>query len=98
MPKLVQPEKPSLDNYNFTCTWNGTNLDLNITIEWNDKAASESGYYIYRNSQQIADLAPNSGNYADLYVVDGGVSVTYAIEAYNNFGRSEQIIFTVSCD
>ena len=96
--QLVAPEKPSLENYNFTCAWNGANLDLNITIQWSDKAISEEGYYVYRNSQQIADLAPNSVNYIDLYAVDGGTPVTYAIEAYNNLGRSEQIVITVKCE
>ena len=94
---LAAPEAPSLKNYNFTCAWNGTNLDLSITIEWNDKASNENGYYIYRNRQQIADLGPNSAVYVDLYAVDSGTPVNYAIEAYNNLGRSEQIGVTATC-
>ena len=60
--------------------------------------SNEDGYYVYRNSQQIADLKPNSAVYVDLYAVDSGESLTYAIEAYNNLGRSEQINFSVKCD
>ena len=95
--QLSAPKKPSLDNYNFTCAWNGTNLDLNVTMQWVDYAENEQGYYIYRNAQQVADLAPNSGNYIDLYAVENGVSVNYAIEAYNSLGRSEKLTFSVSC-
>ena len=91
-------KKPSLDTYNFTCAWNGTNLDLNVTMQWVDNANNEDGYYVYRNSEQIADLAANSARHIDLYAVDGGTAVTYGIEAYNNLGRSEQITFTVKCE
>ncbi len=95
--KLTAPTKPSLQKYDFFCSWNGANNDLSVTIEWTDKANNEEGYYIYRNSQQIADLGANSNTYYDLFAVDGGVSVAYAIEAYNNLGRSEQVNFTITC-
>ncbi|MBT3336330.1 MAG: hypothetical protein HN855_04615 [Anaerolineae bacterium] len=95
--KLSVPAKPSLQKYDFFCSWNGANNDLSITIQWIDKANNESGYYIYRNSQQIADLSANSAVYVDLFAVDGGVSVNYGIEAYNNLSRSDQATFTVSC-
>ncbi len=96
--KLSVPEKPSLDTYNFTCAWNGANLDLNITILWVDHADNEQGYYVYRNGEQIADLAPNTARHIDLYAVDGGIDVNYAIESYNNLGRSEQINIAVKCE
>ncbi len=95
--KLNVPAKPSLQKYDFFCSWNGANNDLSVTIQWTDKADNENGYYIYRNSQQIANLGANSASYTEVFAVDGGVSVTYAIEAYNNLGRSEQAAFTVAC-
>ena len=96
--QITAPKKPSLENYNFTCTWNGANLDLNITIDWVDYADNEQGYYIYRNSQQIADLAPNSARYTDLHAIDGGVAVNYEVEAYNSLGRSEKINISAKCE
>ncbi len=96
--QLSLPQKPSLDAYNFTCEWNGTNLNLNIDIVWVDHADNEAGYYVYRNGAQIADLAPNTVRYIDLYAVNGGTAVNYAIEAYNSLGSSEQIKITAKCE
>ncbi len=95
--KLSVPAKPSLQKYGFFCSWNGTNSDLSITIQWTDKANNEDGYYIYRNSLQVADLTPNTASFYEVVAVDGGVAINYAIEAYNNLGRSDQATFTVNC-
>ena len=92
------PEKPSLQNYNFFCSWNGSNTDLSVTIEWTDRATDETGYYIYRNGEQAANLPANTQSYVDKFAVDQGVAVTYGIEAYNNLGKSEQATFTVTCE
>ncbi len=95
-PKL--PTGPSLKTYNFYCSWNGSNNNLNVTIEWTDKAVDEAGYKLYRNGTEIANLAPNTVAYTDDYAVDSGVNVSYAIEAYNQIGASNRITFSVSCD
>ena len=92
------PAKPSLQNYNFFCSWNGANTDLSVTIEWTDRATDETGYYIYRNGEQAAKLPANTQAHVDTFAVDQGVAVTYGIEAYNSVGSSEQATFTVTCE
>lgn len=96
VPRL--PETPSLQKYDFFCSWNGSNTELSITILWNDKATDEEGYKLYRNGEEIADLVANSNSYADLYAVTQGAAVTYGIEAYNQAGASAQIAFSVKCE
>jgi len=70
---------------------------LSITINWDDKAVDEQGYKIYRNGAEIIALSPNSSAYTDIYAVDTGVNVNYAIEAYNQTGASAQITLSVAC-
>lgn len=94
-PKL--PSAPTLQKYNFFCTWNGVNNDLSININWDDKAVDEQGYKIYRNGAEIVSLSPNTSTYTDIYAVDTGINVNYAIEAYNQIGTSSQITFSVVC-
>ena len=91
------PTDPSLKNYNFYCSWNGSSNDLNVTIEWTDKATDEDGYKLYRNNEEIANLAPNTVLYVDQYAVNSSVNITYAIEAYNKIGVSHQVSFSVAC-
>lgn len=92
------PNAPGLQKYDFFCTWNGSNNDLNITIHWDDKASDEQGYKIYRNGKEIADLTANSAVYSDVYAVDRAVAVRYAIEAYNQNGASTQLTISAACE
>ncbi|RME87824.1 MAG: SH3 domain-containing protein [Anaerolineae bacterium] len=91
------PARPSLKHYEFVCTWNGVNNDMRMTITWTDRADNEAGYRIYRNGVVIADLAPNTTTYVDVFAVNSGVPVTYGIEAYNVAGGSGQATFSDAC-
>ncbi|MCP4140995.1 MAG: hypothetical protein GY755_12030 [Chloroflexi bacterium] len=88
------PADPSLKKWDFSCSWNGANNDLNVTIEWTDKSSNELGFLIIRNGTEIANLTPNTSQYVDTYAVDTGVTVNYAIQAYNNSGVSGQATFS----
>ena len=92
------PAAPSLKNYDFFCSWNGSNNDLSITIKWTDKASDELGYLIYRNGEEIANLLPNVAQHADSFAVDTGQPVNYAIVAYNNNGESGEITISATCE
>lgn len=91
------PTAPSLKNYDFFCSWNGSNNDLSITIKWTDKANNELGYLIYRNGEEIANLLPNAITYTDTFAVNTGQQVNYAIEAYNNAGLSGAFTVSATC-
>ena len=92
------PNAPSLQKYDFFCSWNGSNNDLSIAIKWTDKANDELGFIIYRNGQEIANLLPNSSEYTDIFAVATGQPANYAIVAYNNSGESKQAIFSATCE
>lgn len=91
------PTAPTLQEYNYTCEWNGTNTIMTMTITWSDWANNESGYRIYRDEVQIADLGTNTTTYTDSVAVDSTQTVTYGIEAYNSTGSSGQATFSASC-
>ncbi len=95
---LTLPNAPSLKNYNFFCSWNGSSNDLSVSIKWTDKASDELGFIIYRNGQEIANLLPNVVAYTDTFAVATGQPVNYGIAAYNNSGESEQAIFSATCE
>jgi len=92
------PTAPSLQKYNFFCSWNGSNTEMEITIQWTDKSDNELGYLIYRNGEEIANLIPNTVVYTDTFAVSTGQAVNYAIGAYNNSGISGQFTLSATCE
>ncbi len=91
------PAAPTLQEFNYSCAWNGTNTTMTISIEWSDWANNESGYRIYRNGIVIADLGANTITYTDIFAVAAEQTVNYGIEAYNSTGSSGQATFSASC-
>lgn len=91
------PAAPSLQDYNFFCAWNGSNNDLSITIKWTDKANNETGYRIYRDGAVIVDLGANTTAYTDIFAVDGGQTVSYAVVAYNTSGSAGLATISAAC-
>ena len=92
------PKAPGLQNYDFFCSWNGSSVDLTITIEWSDKSNNELGFIIRRNGTEIAKLPPNTTSYFDAYAVSSGQVVNYAVQAYNNSGVSKQLTLSATCE
>lgn len=92
------PKAPGLQNYDFFCSWNGSGVDLTITIEWSDKSNNELGFIIRRNGTEIAKLPPNTTSYFDAYAVSSGQVVNYAVQAYNNSGVSKQLTLSATCE
>jgi len=60
-----------------------------VTIEWKDAADNEDGYRVYRDGKGIADLGSGTVSFQD--EPPGSGPYTYAVEAYNNSGTSQQI-------
>ena len=89
---------PSLKTYDFICSWIGSNTEMEMIIEWIDKADNELGYRIYRNGEMIVELGANTTKYTDLFSAGQGQPANYAIEAYNDGGASGKITFSETCD
>ena len=91
------PSAPSALLWNYECTFNGINNDLNVSLTWTDKANNETGYRVFRDGELIADLAAGSTNYSDRVAVNPGQSTVYRIEAYNITGGAGKSTDSISC-
>ncbi|MBT3322100.1 MAG: hypothetical protein HN392_07410 [Anaerolineae bacterium] len=90
---------PSLKKYDFFCSWNGTNTELSITIQWLDRSDNELGFIVRRDGIEIANLLPNTVQYTDNISVNTGQQVDYAVVAYNNeSGSSKPFTLSATCE
>lgn len=92
------PNAPGLENYDYYCEWTNGGINLTITIKWTDKSNNELGFIVRRDGEEIANLLPGQVSYFDAYAVSTGQVVNYAVQAYNNYGVSEQAVLSVSCE
>lgn len=62
-----------------------------VTLNWT-ASSSADGYYVYVNGEQIQDITRGTQT---SYVIklEMNTPVSYALEAYNNVGAGEQIVF-----
>ena len=91
------PNAPSFQSWDYTCTYNGANNDLNVTLTWSDKSSNETGYRVFRDGGLIADLSAGSTSYADTFAVNSGQGVGYRVEAYNVTGTASTSTISISC-
>jgi hypothetical protein len=87
------PARPGKLSANASCSNSST---TNI-LTWTDNANNENGYYVFRNSNRIADLPVNSTTYTDTANISPGTSITYSVQAYNEAGVSPQLTITSTC-
>lgn len=91
------PLAPILKRWDYFCTYNGNNNDLNITITWNDRANNETGYRIYRNDRMVAELPVDTTTYNEIVAVNTGEQLAYRVEVFNPSGSASTTTFTVAC-
>jgi hypothetical protein len=91
------PLAPILKRWDYFCTYNGNNNDLNITIVWNDRANNETGYRIYRNDRMVAELPVDATTYNEIVAVNTGEQLTYRVEVFNPSGSASTTTFSVAC-
>jgi len=87
------PARPTHMNASASC---GPTSTTNI-LTWTDNANNETGYYVLRFGNIIADLPPNSTTYTDTVNISPGTKITYGVEAYNDVGVSGQLTITSIC-
>lgn len=87
------PARPGSIIYTFSCD----NTSVTTKLSWADNANNENGYHVYRLGSQIADLPPNSNSYTDTVNYTLGTQMTYAVEAYNDAGVSQQRSISFTC-
>ena len=91
------PNAPTFQGWDYTCTFNGINNDLDVVLIWSDKSNNETGYRFFRDGGLVADLPANTTSYTDSIAVDSGQGATYRIEAYNTTGTASTSTISISC-
>lgn len=94
---LAPPNAPSFQNWDYTCSFNGTNNDLNVLLEWADRSNNEAGFRVYRDGGLIADLPAGSTTYADSVDVNSGQNTSYRVEAHNVTGSASTSAISIAC-
>ena len=92
------PNAPGFQKWDYFCTFNGVNNDLNVTLKWTDWADNETGYRVIRDGEQLAELPANSNTYTDIVAVDIGESASYRVDAYNASGTSSTSTISIKCE
>jgi hypothetical protein len=87
------PAKPSLTAYTFQCVFlAGGGLQVKVQLRWTGNSTNETGYRVYRDSVQIADLPANSTSYSDTTSIASGAVYVYSVAAYNDTGTSPEAV------
>ncbi len=89
------PRAPVIQEWNFSCD-NGT---LDFTVSWKDTTTGETGYRVFRNGKQIAELPANSTSYTDMFNVSDDLtqSVEYYIQVYSSAGSANTSVMRMKC-
>jgi hypothetical protein len=93
-PQGEAPPDVSLQQWNVSCNY-ATN-DATVYIRWSDKD-SETGYRVFRNNEQVAELPANSTEFTETITLLSGQSVGYYIVAFNEVGNTSSKSITLTC-
>jgi hypothetical protein len=70
-----------------------------MTIRWTDQSDNEMGFIVLRDGAEIANLVPNTVQYTDVFAVNVGQQVNYAVAAYNNeSGKTAAFTVSATCE
>lgn len=89
--------RPTNLNYTYSCTYNGTNSDVTVSLSWNDQSDNELGFRIYRGDTLVVELPPNSKNFSETITADSTEKLTYSVTSFNATGESSRASITFSC-
>ena len=92
----LPPQAPSLHDFDYDC--DGFNNTLSFYVIWNDKADNESGYRIFRDGSQVAELPANSNTFAETIMMPANRRAEYYVQAYNAAGLAQTKVMELICD
>jgi hypothetical protein len=87
-PTPIPPSAPTWKTWNYSCEFASGGSNVTVSLVWTDHSNNEDGFYVYRNDEVAANLAPDTTSFTDVTFLASGQSVTYSIEVYNEAGRA----------
>lgn len=91
------PAPPSISNWEYFCSFGSSGPNVTFNLTWSDRATDETGYRIYRNSELVAELPPNSGSFSEVVEVASNEKITYRLEVFSSSGASSASPISFSC-
>ena len=90
----IPPPQAPVVEWEYFCSY-ATN-DINISLDWKDVAANETGYRVIRNGKVVVELPADSTFFSETIPLIAGEATIYQIEVYNSTGpkRSSPVSFT----
>ena len=87
------PRAPGIVKWEFSCS--GGTLTFNVI--WADNSNDETGYRVFRNGEQAAELPADTTTYTDNFAVSGDQSVEYYIQVYSDAGNGNSGVMRMKC-
>jgi hypothetical protein len=91
------PEAPSGLRYEYFCTFNGVNTDIQVDLRWTDRSDGEEGFRVLRDGEVVAQLTPNTTTYSEVHDTEATTSVSYTIEVFRGEMTARSGTITFSC-
>lgn len=89
------PSAPSIQKWDFFCSTAAGQME--ITIQWTDRADNETGYRVIRDDVVVAELPADTSKFNETILLGSGENVTYYIEVYNSSGAVRSTPIKLSC-
>jgi len=87
------PAAPSITKWDFSCS--GGNMTFTVT--WADKATNETGYRIFRNGEQVAELPANSTSFTETIAMESGQDASYYLQVFAPSGTANSSLMKLTC-
>jgi hypothetical protein len=87
------PRAPGIVKWEFFCS--DGSLTFNVT--WADNASNETGYRVFRNGEQAAELPADSTTYTDNFAISADQSLEYYIQVYSPTGTANSGVMRMKC-
>ena len=98
-PTATQPplpsQAPSLQKWNFSCDSIDNTLKMNVI--WKDRADNETGYRIFRDGWQAAELPAGSTTYTETISMPVNQSAEYYVQVYNSTDSANSSVIKLTC-
>lgn len=91
------PEAPTGLSYDYVCTFNGIDTDINVNLKWTDRSDGEEGFRVLRDGEVVAQLIPNATTYSEVHATDVGKQVSYTVEVFRGSQTARSGTISFSC-
>lgn len=82
-----------VDQWEYSCEGD----TVIFTLSWQDRAADETGYRLFRNGAALVDLPAGSTTYTDRFTLPEDRSVEYYLQAFSSDWTANSAVMIADC-